>query len=121
VKDKANDVKDQAKDKASYVKDQASDAKDHVQSKASDAKEHVKSATEEARERERERDKERGPKPNPDCDSEQRHEGHAEINEKKVRHAKFSDTEFDNHITSHSGDPGKDFEVIKKEKKKEEK
>jgi hypothetical protein len=38
----------------------------------------------------------------------------AEINEHKVRKGKFSGKEFDNHITKHSGDPGKDFEAIEK-------
>jgi hypothetical protein len=47
------------------------------------------------------------------ADSAKRHEGHAETNERKVRKGKFSDVEFDNHITSHSTDPGKDFEVKK--------
>lgn len=44
----------------------------------------------------------------------------AESNEHKIRQGKFCDDEFDNHITSHSDNPGKDFEKIKKEQKKVE-
>lgn len=42
----------------------------------------------------------------------------AEKNEHKIREGRFCDDEFDNHITVHSSDPGKDFEKIKKEKAK---
>merc|ERR1711939_667094 len=89
------------------------EVKEHAKEKAHDAKEKAKSKAEEAAERERKRDEERAPKPNPNADSAKRHEGHAEINEKKVRKGKFSDVEFDNHDTSHSTDPGADFEVKK--------
>jgi hypothetical protein len=39
----------------------------------------------------------------------------SETNEHKIRKGKFSDVEFDNHITKHSDDPAKDFEIITKE------
>jgi hypothetical protein len=39
----------------------------------------------------------------------------AEANEHQIRKGKFSGKEFDNHVTKHSGDPGKDFEFIEKE------
>lgn len=44
----------------------------------------------------------------------------SEKNEHKIREGKFCDDEFDNHITKHTADPGKDFEKIKKEKAKAE-
>lgn len=91
---------------------QAQDAK--AQEKLSEG---AKEAQAQAAQRERERDHERAPKPNPNADSNKRHAGHAETNEQKVRKGKFSDVEFDNHDTSHSTDPGKDFEVRKKANK----
>ncbi|TLD36475.1 hypothetical protein E2P81_ATG03364 [Venturia nashicola] len=44
----------------------------------------------------------------------------SEKNEHKIREGKFCDDEFDNHITKHSSDPGKDFEKVKKEKMRAE-
>lgn len=38
----------------------------------------------------------------------------AESNEHKMRMGKFSGKEFDNHISKHTADPGKDFEIIEK-------
>lgn len=49
-------------------------------------------------------------------DSVKNHSIASEKNEHKVREGVFCDDEFDNHITKHSSDPGKDFEKIKKEK-----
>jgi hypothetical protein len=56
------------------------------------------------------------PKPERDGNSLLNHSKASEANEHKVRHGKFSDTEFDNHDTRHTDDPSKDFEKIEKEK-----
>lgn len=66
--------------------------------------------------------KARGPKSERSGDSVKNHSIAAEKNEHKVRTGKFSKEEFDNHITSFSDDPSKDFEKIKKkvEDKKDE-
>jgi hypothetical protein len=110
VKEKAANKAEKAKDKAT---EKANDAKD----KANDAKDEARSKAEEAAQRERERDDARAPKPNPNANSEKRHQDHAKTNEMKERKGKFSDVIFDNHDTSHSTDPGADFEVKKKANK----
>jgi hypothetical protein len=53
-------------------------------------------------------------KPTRSGNSEEGHAKVSEANEHKVRKGKFTDEEFDNHLTSHSNDPAKDFEKIKK-------
>jgi len=58
------------------------------------------------------------PKPERDGESVKNHGIAAEKNEHKIRQGKFSDDEFDNHITVHSDDPGKDFEKIEKKDSK---
>jgi len=55
------------------------------------------------------------PKPERDGKSVENHAKAAETNEHKVRKGKFSEEEFDNHITKHTSDPSKDFEIIEKE------
>jgi hypothetical protein len=55
------------------------------------------------------------PKPERDGNSEENHAKAAEANEHKIRKGKFSEGSFDNHDTSHTEDPGKDFEKIEKE------
>jgi hypothetical protein len=54
------------------------------------------------------------PKPERDGKSVENHAKAAETNEHKLRKGKFSAEEFDNHITKHTSDPSKDFEIIEK-------
>jgi hypothetical protein len=53
-------------------------------------------------------------KPERGGNSEENHAKASKANEQKVRKGKFSEEEFDNHITTHSGNPGKDFEKMEK-------
>jgi hypothetical protein len=97
----SHDIKDHARRKSTEIKDKANETLDQAKSKA-----------EEAHEREKKRDEALEPKPNPDGEHEKNHAVHAESNEHKIRKGKFSNKEFDNHITSHSDDPAKDFEKV---------
>lgn len=60
------------------------------------------------------------PKPEHGGSSVDNHGKAAENNMHKVRTGKFSGKEFDNHISKHSANPGKDFECIEEEKKEED-
>ena len=77
-------------------------------------KEERKQEKEEAHKKELAKIKADLPKPEVDGNSEENHAKAAEANERKVRKGVFSGEEFDNHITSHSSDPAKDFEKIEK-------
>jgi hypothetical protein len=110
----ASDAKDKAASKAEKASDKAKDKASDAKNKAKEAKDDAKTKAQEAAERERDRDDARAPKPNPNANSEKRHQEHAKTNELKERKGKFSDVVFDNHDTSHSTDPGADFEVKKR-------
>ncbi|KAF2419052.1 hypothetical protein EJ08DRAFT_683651 [Tothia fuscella] len=56
-------------------------------------------------------------KPQRSGTSEKNHATASHNNEHKIRHGKFCDEDFDNHVTEHSSDPGSDFEKVDSEKK----
>lgn len=121
VAEKASDLKDAAVNKASDLKDAVSDKKDEAKDTASDKKEEVKQKLGEEKEAHKAKVAAitksliKGERSG---DSVKNHGIASEKNEHKIREGKFCDEEFDNHITVHSADPGKDFERIKKEKAK---
>lgn len=107
-----SDDHESVSDKASNLKDAASDTKEDIKQKLGEEKaehkEKVAGLSKSLIKGER------------SGESVKNHGIASEKNEHKIREGKFCDDEFDNHITKHSSDPGKDFEKIKKEKGKAE-
>jgi len=121
VAEKASNLKDAAVDKASDLKDAASDKKDEAKDAASDKTDEVKQKLGEEKEAHKAKVAAMTKsliKGERSGESVKNHGIASEKNEHKIREGKFCDDEFDNHITVHSADPGKDFEKIKKEKAK---
>ncbi|QDS69675.1 hypothetical protein FKW77_009599 [Venturia effusa] len=97
IVEKASDLKESAYSKTEDINQQSDDEKDqHKEKAAASSKSLIKGER--------------------SGDSVKNHGIASEKNEHKVREGKFSDDEFDNHITKHSNDPGRDFEKIRKDK-----
>ncbi|KAE9965823.1 hypothetical protein EG328_009379 [Venturia inaequalis] len=107
-----SDDHESVSDKASNLKDAASDTKEDIKQKLGEEKaehkEKLAGLSKSLIKGER------------SGESVKNHGIASEKNEHKIREGKFCDDEFDNHITKHSSDPGKDFEKINKEKGKAE-